>query len=341
LWSSPLLSQEWGQITSSSKEKTLFDPIAVQNIPGMIEPIEQKTLYRLASELQLQKEDQFVEFGTFFGRSTFCLAEGLANNTTRQESNRLHAFDSFSCARDGGFGKYVEAFARNGQVDHLLKVDARGIDFFPVFERYLGPSMTSGIVRAVRAELRDSTPEKIPSIALMHIDSPKFFEELKIVIFRFFPYLREGALLIFQDYFYHWSATLIAAVEAMRQMGWLEYRVSAASSLITQIDKPIPMSSMHELDIQMSDPHRVDQLIQQAIVACKTVSLDRPGVFVPRLWLAAYQHLWARGKTNQATNMVGEFFKDGGKLVQPVLDDYLEMMREGFTIRKLYEMDHH
>jgi hypothetical protein len=322
------------------KEKPMFDPVAVQNIPGMIEPVEQKILYRLASELQLQRDDQLVEFGTFFGRSTFCLAEGLSANPTRQKTSRLHAFDSFACARHGGFGKYVQAFARRGQVEHLLTVDSQGIDFSPVFERYLGSSIASGVVQPIRAELRDSKPENISSIALMHIDSPKFFEELKIIVYRFFPLLRDGGLVVFQDYFYHWSATLIAAVEAMRQMGWLDYKVSAASSLVTQIAKPIPVGEMHELDIQMADPRRVDELIRQAIVACKTVSLDRSSIFVPRLWLAAYQHLWARGKTNEATDLVGEFFKDGGKLVQPVLDDYLEMMRSGFSVRALYEADH-
>jgi hypothetical protein len=319
----------------------LFDPAAIQMIPGMIEPVEQKMLYQLAAELQLSKDDQLVEFGTFFGRSTFCLSEGLSANKSRHKSTQLHAFDSFFCARNGGFGKYVQSFARHGQVEHLMKVDAQGIDFYPIFERYLGPAIAAGVVQPVRAELRDSTAENIRAIALMHIDSPKFFEELKIVIYRFFPRLREGAILVFQDYFYHWSATLIAAVEAMRQMGWLEYRVSAASSLVTQIGKPISLNAMHELDLQLANPKRVDELIRQAIVSCKAVTLDRPTVFVPRLWLAAYQHLWARGKTNEATDLIGEFFKDGGKMVQPVLDDYLEMMRAGFTVRELYEADHH
>ena len=319
----------------------MFDPAAIQMIPGMIEPVEQKMLYELASELQLNKDDQLVEFGTFFGRSTFCLAEGLSANKSRNKSMQLHAFDSFSCARNGRFGKHVQAFARHGQVEHLLKLDAHNIDFYPIFERYLGPAIAAGVVQPVRAELRDSTAEHIPAIALMHIDSPKFFEELKIVIYRFFPRLREGAIIVFQDYFYHWSATLIAAVEAMRQMGWLEYRMSAASSLVTQIDKPIPLTAMHELDLLLANPKKVDELILQAIVACKSVKLDRPTVFVPRLWLAAYQHLWKRGKTNEATDLIGEFFKDGGKIVQPVLDDYLEMMRAGFTVRENYEADHH
>jgi hypothetical protein len=318
----------------------MFDPVAVQNIPGMIEPVEQKMLYMLASELNLTKDDQFVEFGTFFGCSTFCLSEGLSANKTRQKTNRLYAFDSFRCAQNGGFARHVTAFAENSRVAHLLSTDAHGIDFYPVFENYLGASIAQGLVQPVRAELRTSTPENIASIALMHIDSPKFFDELKVIIFRFFPRLRDDAILVFQDYFYHWSATLIAAVEAMRQLGLLEYRFSAASSLVTQISGTIPMSAMHELDIQMADSRRVDELIRQAIVSCKSISIDRPTQFVPRLWLAAYQHLWDQGKTSQATDLIGEFLKDGGRISQPVLDDYFEMMRSGYTTRVLYEKDH-
>jgi hypothetical protein len=318
----------------------LFDLVATQSIPGMIEPVEQQMLYRLANELRLHENDQIVEFGTFFGRSTFCLAEGLAANPARGNTNFLHAFDSFSCSRNGGFGKYVQAFARHGQVEHLLKLDGSGIDFFPVFERYLKSSISSGVVKPVRAELKDSRPASIPAIALMHVDSPKFFEELKVVIFRFFPQMREGSLVVFQDYFYHWSATLIAAVEAMRQMGWLEYKITAASSLVTQIQRPIQATEIYELDIQMADPIKIEKLIRDAIETCKHRSIDRASVFLPRLWLAAYQHLWARGKTNEATDLMAEFFKEGGKLLQPVLDDYLEMMRLGFSIRLLYEADH-
>lgn len=318
----------------------MFDPAVIQSIPGMIEPGEQRTLHGLASQLSLSPDDQMVEFGSFFGRSTACMAQGLADNPARKSSNKLHVFDSFGCASDGGFAGHVNAFAEdNGVSDRLRRSEGR-LDFFPVFEHYLSNHIGAGIVCPVRAELRDSVPGEIQQIALMHIDSPKFYEELRIVIDRFFPRLRDGAVVIFQDFFYHWSATLIAAVEAMRQLDILEYRLSAASSLVTQMTRKTDESLLADLDRQLADPERVCQLIRQAVSACGTVKVDRPQVFIPRLWLAAYQYLWENGRNAEATDLVGQFFADGGKLIQPVLDDYLEMMRSGFSVRRLYEQDH-
>lgn len=318
----------------------MFNPDSIRNIPGMIEPGEQRTLYGLASQLSLNRGDQMVEFGTFFGRSTACIAQGLADNPQRDESNRLHAFDSFACAVDGVFAPHVQAFARTGGIDDLLISDAGRIDFLPVFEHYLAEPIANGVVRPVRAELRDSAPDQIDQIALMHIDSPKFYEELRVLVDRFFPCLRDGAVVIFQDYFYHWSATLIAAVEAMRQLGFLEYRLSAASSLVTQIARPPTVALATELDRQLGDPSAVHRLIMQAIEACQKIQVDRPEIFVPRLWLAAYQNLWHAGRNAEATDLISAYFSSGGKLLQPVLDDYLEMMREGFSIRDAYQRDH-
>ncbi len=318
----------------------MFDPATIRAIPGMIEPIEQKTLYGLASQLSLQPGDQMVEFGSFFGRSTACLAQGLADNPQRGATNLLHAYDSFACAAEGGFAVHVNAFARDGGVPHLLATNDGRLDFFPVFSHFLSTYVDSGVVLPVRAELRDSVPGNIRQVALMHIDSPKFYDELRWLVERFFPRLRDGGIVIFQDYFYHWSATLIAAVEAMRQLGVLEYRLSAASSLVTQTARLIKPGLIDELDRQMADPARVHALIIDAIGACQGLQVDRPETFVPRLWLAAYQHLWAQGETAQATDLVGQFFAAGGKLTQPVLNDYLEMMRQGFSMRDLYEKDH-
>jgi hypothetical protein len=322
------------------RSQRLFDPATIEAIPGMIEPVEQRTLYGLASQLSLNPGDQMVEFGSFFGRSTACLAQGLADNPARQPSNKIHAFDSFGCAEVGGFALHVNAFANKNSVSHLLHHAAGRLDFYPVFEHYLAGHIDTDTVRPVRAELRDSLPGEIQQIALMHIDSPKFYEELRILVDRFFPLLRDGAVIVFQDFFYHWSATLIAAIEAMRQLGILEYRLSAASSLVTQLTRTFDVSMLATIDRELSDPDRVVQLIRQAISNCASITVDRPEAFIPRLWLAAYQYLWEQGRTSEATDLIGQFFAAGGKLIQPVLDDYLEMMRAGFSIRLLYELDH-
>lgn len=318
----------------------MFDPKKILSIPGMIEPIEQRTLYGLASQISLHPNDQVVEFGSFFGRSTACLAQGLADNPNRKASNQVYAYDSFGCANSGGFANHVNSFAQTGDISNLLVTSGKRLDFYPVFEHYLSEHISCGAVRPVQAELRDSKPGDIRQIALMHIDSPKFYEELKFLVERFFPRLRDGALVIFQDFFYHWSATLIAAVEALRQMNVLEYHLSAASSLITQFNRKVDSGVIKVLDKRLADPAQVNQLIMDAIDACKPIQTDRPEHFIPRLWLAAYQHLWEQNKTEEATDLIGRFFGAGGKMTQPVLNDYLEMMRRGFSVRNLYELDH-
>jgi hypothetical protein len=318
----------------------MFEPEKIAAIPGMIEPIEQQTLYGLASQLSLRTGDQMVEFGSFFGRSTECIAQGLRDNPERKSSNQVYAFDSFGCAVQGGFSVHVNSFAQSGNVSDLLVVDEKRLDFYPVFEHYLSGQMANGVVRSVQAEIRDSEPGEIHQIALMHIDSPKFYEELRFLLDRFFPRLRGGALVVFQDFYYHWSATLIAAVEAMRQMHILQYHLSAASSLITQVNQIVDAHILAELDRQMADPVQVNQLIIKAISESKKIQIDRPEIFIPRLWLAAYQYLWEQNKTSEATDLIVNFFGSGEKLVQPVLNDYLEMMRAGFSVRKNYKNDH-
>ena len=79
-----------------------------KKIPGMIEPVEQKMLFSLAKNIYLSKNDYIVEFGTFFGRSTFCLSSGFLDNNLRDKSNSILALDSFSCANNGNFSNIVK-----------------------------------------------------------------------------------------------------------------------------------------------------------------------------------------------------------------------------------------
>jgi len=309
-------------------------------IPGMIEPIEQKILYGLASEINLNPSDSVVEFGSFFGRSTACLTEGLTNNASRKITNKVFAFDSFGCSTVGGFASHVKAFAKSGGCAHLLIGDEERLNFFPVFEYYLNSHLSKDNLRVIKAELQNSVPGDISQIALMHIDSPKYYEELRIIIKRFFNLLRVDSIVVFQDYFYHWSATLIAAVEAMRQMQILQYELSAASSLVTKITRKIDYSVLQKLDQQLADPLKVNVLLSDAVEACKSIQIDRVDVFVPRIWLARYQYLWEHNKTSEATDLVINFLDIEGKLNQAVLADYFEMMRHGFSIRALYKIDH-
>jgi len=122
-------------------------------IPGMIEPIEQEMLIELSETIKFDKNDQIVEFGSFFGRSTYCLATGLKNNKTCLASNKITAFDSFMCRKNGSFYPYVIHFAKLGKVENLIKYENDDIDFEGIFKHFLNNEITSNLVKAEKVEL--------------------------------------------------------------------------------------------------------------------------------------------------------------------------------------------
>jgi hypothetical protein len=132
----------------------------------------------------------------------------MQSNPSCDQANILYAYDSFSCSVNGGFFPHLMAFIGNTALrDLLLITEGQQVNWLSVFSHHLDPHIEAGRVVPVETELSQSTPS-MSVIALMHIDSPKFYRELKYILFRFFPLLKVGAVVIFQDFFYHWSANI-------------------------------------------------------------------------------------------------------------------------------------
>lgn len=304
-----------------------------KKIPGMVETVEQKMLYDCASNIELLAGECVVEFGTFFGRSTYCLAEGVVGNSRRTAHHQLHAYDNFHCDINGRFASYVTQFAASGGREHLLIEDARKINFRKIFEHYLDKHISTGLLVTHASELADAEPPE-GDIALMHVDCPKVYAEFKHVLSRFFPRLRPGSIVIFQDYFYHWSATLIAAVQLLQEQGILCPLFSAASSLKTKVLQRPTLESILALDVKMQNTD-IGQIIDRAIATVSGLPLDRQQQFLPRLLLAKVQHLWESGDFRGATSAAEE----AGKLGQGSLhtsSDFLDLMKNGFSINHRY-----
>lgn len=310
-----------------------------QQIPGMIEPIEQELLFNLTRSISLNNEESVVEFGSFFGRSTYCLSRGLQDNPARNQTNKVRAFDSFSCAINGAFAGHVGQFSKRGNVESLVRRHENHLDFSDVIKHYLQSFSDLGLLELYQCELSDSHPPA-GNIALMHVDSPKFYDELKFILYRFFPRLRPGSKIVFQDFFYHWSATLVAAVQVLKEHGWISYEFSAATSLVVTVNKPFQAADLLAVDLQMQDITLVPDLIDSAISDARNLQIDRPEVFIPRLILAKIQHLWEKGQHQEASQAIANFFNAGGSLNQQLVNDFMELMSYGFSIRKLYELDH-
>lgn len=306
----------------------------------MIEPVEQQVLETLARTMALNPGDVIVEFGPFMGRSTACLASGLISNQTFSEGIRVVTYDSFQCSTSSqGFFSQVRKHADRFNVGGLLIQQDDYVDFQPVFEHFLSGYITAGLVVPKKFELIDSVHSG-EVIRILHIDSPKWFSELKIILARFFPSLALHSAVIFQDFFYQWSATIIAAIEAMIERGFLDVRGSAASSLICQVTKTLKNSDVLEIDFELQKHNAVPRLIDSAIERMDAIDIDRRDIFQPRLKLAKMQWLFENGRQDEAADTIIEFVNSGGSVNSNVASCFLELMRSGFSVRSSYKIDH-
>jgi hypothetical protein len=309
-------------------------------IPGMIEQVEQELLRDAASSINLSRDDVVCEFGAYFGRSSRCIADGLLQNPCLDlPAGRptLHVYDVFECADRGALKNYVLRDAQRAGVESLLNIVSGRLDFLPLFHHFMG-ELPPGLMLAHRTTLK-SARHPGGSIAMMHIDAPKWLVEYTQVLLEFGPHLKPGALLVFQDFFYHWSSELISAVEIFIQQQRFEPLETAASSLLVRVDGPILRHSVDALK-SLAAPGAVDRLVGAAIARFSGFELDRPHAFLPRLHLAGMQHAFESGDHSGAAEWLlrlRKLFK--GSLPPTVTSDLADLMSHGFSMRRLYERD--
>ena len=123
------------------------------------------------------------------------------------------------------------------------------------------------------------------------------------VFLKIFSILKNDAIVIFQDYFYHWSATIIASIQFLIIEGVLQIQNSAASSLLTKIKQNIDLKKIETLKKNMESLDFILEMLDKAILNTNNYKIDRPQLFVPRLLLARFQFLWENKQYDRA-----EFF---------------------------------
>ena len=266
-------------------------------IPGMIEPIEQSMLQLTCSEIDLNPSDIFIEYGSFFGRSSNCIIEGIINNKTYSKNNLFLVYDSFRCKSDGIFAEIVYQFARLGKVENLIEKDENFINFRKIFNHFISSNTH---IEVKECDLQEIKPITQP-IAFMHIDSPKFYSDFRYILINHFPNLKIGAIIIFQDFFYHWSATLIAIVELLIQKNFIEVNETAATSLKTTVLKKLSERDIEEINDIMASID-INKTIEQSILRFSSQQniVDRIHIFLPRLMLANIQYYFEKGNILEA-----------------------------------------
>lgn len=307
----------------------------------MIEPVEQALLADLAEFMDLADGDIVCEFGCYLGRSARCIADGLVKNRKIGPSKRsapvFHAFDVFACSRSGALARYVLVDAQNAGLAALLHADEERIDFSRVFDHHMG-GLPPGLLRRHQTELASARHPGGP-IAMMHIDAPKWYVEYRQLLREFGPHLKAGAHLVFQDYFYHWSAELIAAVQLFIENGLFEPLETAATSLLVRTAGPVDADALAWLDGQLAVAD-VGDLIGRAIEHWSAFEVDRREVFASRLFLAGMQHSFEAGNFDRSSKWLMQLQRSVQGRVQPqTVVDLADLAQYGFSIRKLYEQD--
>jgi len=322
------------------REATL-PPLKPGNIPGMIEPVEQALLAELATYATLGSDGVVCEFGAYFGRSTACLAHGLmANptlNLTRRNTPVLRTYDAFRCHRAGMLGRYVAHDASAADLGHLLKTEGDRLDFLPLFDHFVG-DLPAGLLSREQTDIASARHSGEP-IVLMHVDAPKWYDEYLHVLRHFGPYLKVGSRIVFQDFFYHWSASVIGAVELMIERAVVEPMETAASSLLVKLVRPLDVATIETLH----DTYRrrkLNALIEHSVTRFDQFDVERRMVYLPRLMMAGMQFAFESGNFDQARQWLERTMAFcGNTLQESVMKDLANLIEHGFAMRKFYELD--
>jgi hypothetical protein len=303
--------------------------INIQKIPGMIEPIEQNLLMNIAANIDLSN-GAIIEFGTYFGKSTACLINGILNNPSfTTERIYLYSYDSFEATIGHGFEEYVLKHAKSIKLENALIIDSNSVNFRSIYDYFLG-SYENKILKTNQIDIKYlSTFNK--KIELIFIDCPKDYKNFIYIFEKFFPSLNKNSIIIFQDYFYFWSGTLIACIQIMLNDEMIKIKSTAASSLIVELIKPIDMHYINKVKNIMENSN-LSLLIHDSRNNFSEKSMDRYFIFYPRLILANLQYAYHNNSPIEVSEIMKNFLSNVNFINNNTLSDLSELISRKFYI---------
>ncbi len=313
----------------------------IDKIPGMVEAIERTTLIELARSIDVAESGPVIEFGTYFGLSTACIMSGLTEaNTGNANFPLMHVYDSYRTRADSDFANYVYTHAEQSNSAALLEHIGDDVVFRKVFEKNLAPFISNGSLHVNQTDITEARC-LVDQISMMHIDAPKFYREFRALMFEFFPRLKTGGKLVFQDYFFHWSGSVIAAVQHMVELRLIQPVRSAASALVAEVIAPITVDHMNQVDERMQSSF-IPSVIDRAITTLQSIEIDRPRAFLPRLYLSKLPYFWELGRYKDAQLCVANAIALQNQSTQftPAISDMIDMFGYGFRPELQYDKYH-
>ena len=302
--------------------------LKINNIPGLIEPIEVAGLEKAAS--LVQSDEQIIEFGCYLGRST----QAILNGVSEKESNiDLFVYDQYCVHTRDKFSQTLLNHVKSVNLLDQLYMDEehkeKKLHWEKVFDKLVtGPSNVQLVRKKTYVESAET--DGVRSIALLHIDAPKSYDELKPIFYKFFPLLKVNSRVIFQDYFYQWSPTLIAFVEVLKQLNFVEIYEGRASSLEVILQRPLLEQDILNIDLKISMSKNLLHYIEDTINFFKENKdlVDRPEIHIPKLKMAKVLYAKSVRQNNVATQTLIECVRN--KEFGAIFPDLLELIEKDF-----------
>ena len=304
-----------------------------KEIPGLIEPIEQQMLTEQSQALSLQPDEVLVEFGTFFGRSTACIYNGLVNNPhfrllrASQKQGIFRAFDGFQYKKETSFGALITKMADRYGLSDLMKEDQGMLNFQGIFEHLMQPIPDQQLETnacMIEQALHNGRP-----IRMMHLDMPNHWHEYEYIVDQFFPSLVNGATIVFQDFFYHRAATLSSAIFLWIEQGLFTPTQTAASSLVVKVNGPIGTNEVEQLKQAMQSANCSD-ILNRANRYFLAFNTDRKAYFANRLLVANFFYEFCMERHDKAQLMFRKLMEEGTINNPGIYGDIVDLVGTGF-----------
>lgn len=164
---------------------------------------------------------EIVEIGSLFGKSTVCLARGMADNPN-EKIGKLHAFDKWK--EDGESGYMFATFPDKyrGSFRHLFDQNTEEV------KEWIIPHQGDVSKHEWCGKL----------IEILFLDCSVSREFHEAIFSKFFPFLRPGSILIHQDYFFYRSYYLPLMMAKLSP--YIEERRSCDTSMVYEVVKKVP-----------------------------------------------------------------------------------------------------
>lgn len=296
------------------------------NVYSMVSIQEREKLYELARTYNFEEFDTILEFGVFFGGSSEALALGLAENPTFYGQNIL-SLDSFNCPTNGAFYPILMQRAAMIYAVNQLKFSSTHVDWLQFVKNNLNIYPQ---IQLIQMDARDYKHNDGP-IALLHLDLPKFFDEMYTIFKNVMSHIKDDAFILFQDFFYHWSAETIGFVYYLIKKGAVRIEYTSGGTLATKRIN-LEMSDIDEFKNLLSDYNSIINLL----IEC--VEFMSPNVTVIQkefLYMAVFQYAYFH-KDYKSLQLALKWINHPNQN-KNVLNIYNELQNFDFNLKKLYQ----